>query len=206
MSILRITNGFNKLNDDSLEARAGQILLAMTGNTNFPTPTPALTVLQTAISDYSIALSKAKTGSEYDKAIKNSKRDALINVLHSLGNYVLFTADGDELVAKSSAYNIAKSPSPAPEVTAATNQKLEDGPNTGDLKYSFDKVPGARSYMYQYTADPITENSVWQSQPGTVRRTVFTGLQSGKKYWCRVLSLGTGGQGVYSDPVWRVVQ
>lgn len=206
MPLLRITNGFDKLSDANLETRAGAILSAMTANVSFPTPSPTLVVVQTATTDFAIALAKAKTGSEYDKAFKNSKREELITLLHSLGNYVLFTANGDELIAKSSGYGIAKTPAPAPEVTPATNQKLEDGQNAGELKYSFDKVPGAKSYMYQYTPDPITESSVWQSVPGTIRKALFTGLQSGKKYWCRVFTVGTGGQGVYSEPVSRVVQ
>ena len=206
MPLLRITNGFDKLSDANLETRAGAILSAMTGNVSFPTPSPALATVQTAATDFAIALAKAKTGSEYDKAFKNSKREELITLLHSLGNYVLFTANGDELMAKSSGYSIARTPSPAPGVTPATNQKLEDGANAGELKFSFDKVPGARSYMYQYTPDPVTESSVWQSMPGTVRKTVFTGLQSGTRYWCRVIAIGTGGQGVYSDAVSRIVQ
>lgn len=192
--------------DDSLEARASQILLAMTGNASFPTPSPTLPVLQTAISDFSIALSKAKAGSEYDKAVKNSKRDELITLLHRLSNYVLFTANGDELMAKSSGFTIAKQPTPGPEVTPAANQKLDDGQNAGELKFSFDKVPGATGYIYEYTPDPITVSTTWKGQPGTRRKTVFTGLESGKRYWCRVMAIGKGGQGVYSDPISRVVQ
>jgi hypothetical protein len=206
MLLLRIVNGVNRLNDDSLEARASQILLAMTGNANFPTPSPTLTVLQTAISDFSIALSKAKAGSDYDKAVKNSKREALIVLIHSLSNYVLFTANGDELVAKSSGFTIAKAPSSGPLVTAATNQKLEDGQNPGELKFSFDKVPGATGYIYGHTPDPITPSSIWKTLPGTTRKTVFTGLESGERYWCRVMAIGKGGQGVYSEPISRVVQ
>jgi hypothetical protein len=206
MSILRITNGFSRLSDENLLGRTGQINIAMGGNGNFPTPTPTLAQLQTALTDFEIALAKAKTGSELEKAIKNDKREALVNLLHSLSNYVLFTADGSETVAKSSGFSIARPPEPAPELTPATNQVLEDGQNAGELKFSFDKVPTARSYMYQYTVDPVTDNSVWQGQPGTTRKTVFTGLQSGKKYWCRVYALGTRGQGVYSEPVSRIVQ
>ncbi len=189
MNLLRITNGFDKLSDANLEARANNIVASMTGNASFATPSPTLAVVQTAIDNYSAALAKAQTGSSYDKAYKNQKKGDLIDLLHSLGNYVLFTANGDELVAKSSGYNIAKGPSPAPEVSAAVNQNLEDGANAGELKYSFDKVPGARSYMYQYAPDPLTENSTWQSQPGTIRKIVFSGLDSGKKYFATCHSL-----------------
>jgi hypothetical protein len=162
--------------------------------------------MQTAIDNFSDALAKAQTGSQYDKAFKNQKRGELINLLHSLGNYVLFTVDGDELKAKSSGFHIAKGPSPAPEVTPAKNQELKDGPNAGDLSFSFARVPGAKSYIYQYTADPISDSSAWKNMVGTVRQITFSGLESGKKYWCRVMAIGINGQGVYSEPVSRIVQ
>lgn len=110
------------------------------------------------------------------------------------------------LKAKSSGFNIAKPPTPQPVVTAATNQALQDGPNPGDLDYIFDKVPGAKSYIYQCAPDPITAASQWQSQTGTVRKVSFSGLETGKKYWCRVVAIGIKGQGVYSEPVARIVQ
>lgn len=206
MNVLRITNGFDKLSDAALEVRTNSILSSVAGNEFFPEPVPDLETIQTTITNFSNALAKAKNGSLYEKAFKNQKREELIEVMHSLGTYVLFTADGDTLVAKSSGFSIAKEPAPAPEVAAATNQKLEDGPNMGDLRYSFDKVPGARSYVYQYTPDPLTGNSTWQSQVGTVRKVNFSNLESGKKYWCRVMAIGINGQGVYSEPVSRIVQ
>lgn len=206
MNVLRITNGFNRLSDNDLEAKANSIITAMTGNPDFPTPTPTMAVLQAASDDFSAALAIAKNGSPYEKAVKNEKRAALITLLHSLANYVLFISNGDALKAKSSGFTIAKEPTPMPPLTAATNQKLEDGQNAGELVFSFDKVPGAKSYVYQYTADPITDNTAWESQTGTIRKISFAGLETGKKYWCRVVAIGTNEQGVYSDPVWRIVQ
>jgi hypothetical protein len=206
MNLLRITNGFDKLSDNDLEVRANNIIASMTGNADFPTPTPTLAAMQAAADAYTNALAKAKTGSLYEKAFKNQKKAELTDLLHSLGNYVLFTANGDALKARSSGFNIAKGPSPSPQVTPAANQQLEDGPNTGELAYSFGRVAGAKSYIYQYTTDPLTESSAWKSEVGTVRRIVFTGLESGKKYWCRVMAIGINGQGVYSEPVSRIVQ
>jgi hypothetical protein len=139
-------------------------------------------------------------------AIKNQRRDELIEQLHLMGNYVLYTCAGDRVMAISSGYSIAKTPSPAPEVTKAENQKLDEGINSGQLSYSFEKVPGARSYVYQATQEPLTENSMWSSEMGTKRRFLFSGLESGKRYWVRVAAVGIGGQTVYSDPLSRIVQ
>lgn len=203
---LRITNGFDKLSDADLEVRSNNIASMMTGNPYFTTPVPSLVTLQDTIEEFTEALAKAKTGSSLDKAVKNQARQDLIEVLHTLSTYVLFTSDGDTVAALSSGFTIAKQPTTSPELVAAENQKLDDGANIGELDFSFDKVANAKSYMYQYTPDPLTENSDWQSLVGTVRKVSFTNLESGKKYWCRVMAIGINGQGVYSEPISRIVQ
>ncbi|HEY8688768.1 MAG TPA: fibronectin type III domain-containing protein [Chitinophagaceae bacterium] len=88
----------------------------------------------------------------------------------------------------------------------SANQQLQDGENSGELIYSFDRVPGAKSYIYQCTPEPLSDNSNWQSQTGTVKKVSFTDLDVSKRYWCRVVAIGINGQGVYSDPVSRIVQ
>ena len=206
MSMLKLNGDFNRLSDSALEVKTNNIITSMTGRPEFPTPTPDLATMQTGLNSFSSALAIAKTGNSYEKAFKNQKRAELIVLLQRLAVYVLFTANNDPLVAKLSGFSIAKNPSPAPEVTAATNQQLEDGANAGELKYSFDRVPGAKSYVYQWTTDPITPDSNWTSIVGTVSKITITGLESGKRYWCRVIAIGTNGQGVYSEPVSRLVQ
>lgn len=195
------------MSDAKLEARANAIKTALTGNPSFPTPDPGLAEFQTAINDFSTAAAKAEKGSQNDKDVKNQLREALIVILHSLGNYVLFTANGDIVVARSSGFTVAKQGrTPAPAVMPATGQELSDGPNAGELDLRFKRVPGAKSYVYQTTPEPLTEASLWYNQAGTASKTRFAGLQSGKRYWCRVMAIGTGGQTVYSEPLSRVVQ
>lgn len=207
MTNLRITNGFDKLSESELETRARSILSAMTSNAAFPTPKPTLPEMLTAINDYTEALALAEEGSSNDKALKDLKKTELIDMLHQLGNYVLYQSAGNFYTAQSSKFNIAKtSRTPAPDVTSATGQTLADGPNKGELDFRFKPVPGAKSYVYQWTVGDITENSVWQSQGGTVSRTRFSGLPSGQRVWCRVMAIGRNGQMVYSEPISRIVQ
>ena len=208
MPLLRITNGFDKMSDANLEVKANSIYTSLLANalTYFPNPSPTLPALKTFIDDFSAALFKAKTGSLLDKALKNEKKANLISALHEEGAYVLLASAGNTVIAQASGYTIAKVPTPKPPVGPATNQQLENGPNSGDMKYSFDPTPGSKAFVYQSTPDPLTENSVWASQGGTARKTMFTGLEPGKKYWFRVMSIGKNGQTVYSDPVSKIVQ
>ena len=202
METLRITNGFNRLSDANLKIRTNEIIAGITAN--FATA-PGLTALSEANQNFTNALSAAINGGKYEKAVRDQYKAELIEQLHLMANYVLYTCAGNRAKAISSGYSVAKPPSPAPEVTKAENQKLENGQNSGELKYSFEKVPGARSYMYQLTQEPLTENSDWTNHMGTQRRFMFSGLDSGKRYWVRVAAIGVGGQTVYSDPLSRMV-
>jgi hypothetical protein len=59
MPLLRITNGFDRLSDAQLEVKANTIVSSITGNSNFPTPTPTLADVQIAITAYTAALATA---------------------------------------------------------------------------------------------------------------------------------------------------
>ena len=200
---LRITNGFEALSDANLVIRTNQIVADLTANFS---SAPGLAALTSSKTLFETAVTSAKEGGKYEVAIKNQRRSELIEQLHLMGNYVLYTCAGDRVMAISSGFSIAKAPTPAPPVTQAQNQKLDNGINSGELDYSFEKVPGAKSYVYQATPDPITNNSVWSNEMGTKRRFVFSGLESGKRYWVRVAAVGSNGSPAYSDPVSRVVQ
>ncbi len=203
MQNLRITNGFDRLSDANLEVRANQIINDLTEN--FSTA-PGLAGLTDARDNYTAALAVAVDGSKYEKALKNQRRTALIEELHLMANYILNVCEGDRVKAISSGFTIAKEPSPAPELTKPANTKLEDGPATGSLKFSFEKPQSAKSYIYQATQEPLTETSNWSTSVGTKRKFLFAGLESGKRYWVRVAALGMDDQMVYSDPISRIVQ
>jgi hypothetical protein len=181
------------------------VVQQMTGNSNFSTPDPTLASVTTLANQFEQAINDAEAGGSYDKSVRDSRKEELIDTMHNLSNYVLFTAKGDRLIAESSGFTIAKDPSPQPPIEKPEGLNLTDGANAGELLLLFLKVLGARSYMYQISLDP-TDQTKWVTQHGTVRKNLFTGLESGKKYYVRVVAIGTGNQIVYSDTVSRVAQ
>lgn len=208
MTVLRITNGFTKLSDPNLISRANSIQQAMVGNLNFSSPTPTLAALQTAINDLVTALSDADNGGNYDKAVKNQKRNALIDILHNLGAYVLFTSSGlpdPFLAAKSSAFHVAKTGSPI-LLGAIENLQLKDGMNPGELNISFNAVTGSKAFVCQYSDDPTLAESSWRTEVGTSRKFTLSGLEIGKKYFVRIIAIGANDQKVISDVASRLVQ
>lgn len=205
MSQLRITNGFAEMTDLDLLAKVRLILSQMTGNSNFPTPDPTLASVATLADEFQQAISDAEAGGSFDKSVRDGKKAELVDTMHNLSNYVLFTAKGNRLIADSSGFTIAKDPAPLPPIEKPSGLQLSDGQNSGEILLMFNKVQGSKTYIYQISLDPLDETK-WVATYGTLRKNLFTGLESGKRYYVRVVALGTKGQVVYGDPVSRIAQ
>jgi hypothetical protein len=206
MALLRIVNGFDRLADADLLVRARTIIDSMSGNPVFPTPTPDMSVVTQGADEFEEALSAAEDGNSYLKAVKNEKRTRLINLLHSLSNYVLFTANGDKIKALRSGFRIAKDSQPAPPISKPVDLRVTEGANPGELYVVFKKVQGARSYMVEFATEPVTAQTLWQNQACTMSKCTLKGLDSNKRYQVRIAAVGIHEQVLYSDPVSRVVQ
>jgi hypothetical protein len=85
--------------------------------------------------------------------------------------------------------------------------KIDNGNGTGELVITAKWLPGVRTFMYEYTAEPLTVDSEWMNHSTTSIKALISNLVSGKKYWCRVVAYGSGDQVTVSDPALsRIVQ
>ncbi|HUC80210.1 MAG TPA: hypothetical protein VMR70_04805 [Flavisolibacter sp.] len=135
---------------------------------------------------------------------KYAARSNLVDKLHLLGNYVLFTAAGDKIKVMTSGFTISKVPQATLAISVPEGLALSNGANRGELLLRLRRVVGARAYMYQITPFPVTAESKWGSSLSTVCKMKFTGLQSGREYACRVAAIGVKQQEMYSDVVSRI--
>lgn len=200
----KATTSFASLSDGNLESKTHEILTAMTGNTNFPTPIPALVDVTAAATAYSTALTKAGTGNRIEVADKNAKRETLIGLLRSLSTYVNLVANGDATMILSSGFDLSKDRQPV-VLTRPENIRVENGVASGSLLVSVKAVKGAYAYFHEYTTDATLAPGSWVSTSGTTSKMQFTNLQPGTVYYCRVGAVGTNNQLLYSDPVSRMV-
>ena len=192
-----ITLSFNEYTDDSFETKASSILQMLTGNPFFPSPVPPLATLQTLVTAYQAALVDAKTKDIVKVAIKRAARTALEQCLRNLGQYVMWTANGNEEMLVSSGFDVAKTREPValqePGVVTVSN-----GISSGRLVASLKRVKGAYSYVYQITSDPTQAEASWTSMTLAQCSGVFTNLTPGQKYYIRVGAVGSGTQIAYS--------
>ena len=205
MAKLNINNGFEGMPDLDFLGKVRYIVGQMTGRTEFPTPDPSLASVTTLANEFEQAIQDAEAGGSVEKSVRDSKKEGLITTMHNLGDYVLFQAKQDRIVVELSGFDIAKAPTPQPPIEKPEGLSLTDGVNAGDILLAFKKVKGSKSYLYQISPDP-TDETKWVSMHGTIRKNLFTGLESGKRYYVRVVAIGTNSQAVYSDVVSRIAQ
>ncbi len=200
MPILAITNGFGNLPDARLETRSYQILMGVTDNPDyFPTPKPTLAEMGDFIGNFFEALNACKDGDRLKIAIKNQKREELIDALHLWAAYVLSQAAGDSVIAQSSNFKLRKVPSPKPPITNPENFSIVAGDNPFELKAKLKPVAGAKGYIFQYATDAMMATGNWQGVPATAAKCIIRNLESGVVYNCRVAAIGPRNQIMYSD-------
>jgi hypothetical protein len=146
----------------------------------------------------------ARLGDTLKIMIKNDLKEKLISLLRELGELVEKRSNGDELVLIRSGFLLNK---PSREVTL---QKPEDfevlpGKSNGQIILQIKRVKAAKAYIYQYTRDPLTDNSRWESITSTQRKIVISNLPLGVKFLFQVVVIGSRNQVAYSQVLQRYV-
>lgn len=201
----KLTTGFSRLSDGDFDIKAQSIYFSMLNNEHFPTTIPAITEVESAVTAFKDALTAAQSRGKNEVAFKNQCRKVLTDALKQLANSVMATANGDLVMLVSSGFDLSKKGENM-VLEKPESIQLFDGKNPGELVVKVPGIRGARTYNFQYTADPVTENSVWQQELSTSCRHTIRKLDSAKRYWCRVAVVGPFGQMVYSDANSRIVQ
>ncbi|MBO9681245.1 MAG: hypothetical protein J7502_01010 [Flavisolibacter sp.] len=204
MANIKVVNTWSNQTPLGLLGVLSFIISQLTGNSNFPTPVIPLATLTTFENEFATLINEADNGDSNKRNERDDKAAEICAALLKLSKYVELQSTS-KTVAESSGFTLAKDPSPIPPIEKPTGLRLFDGVNSGEILAKFNKVQGSRAYMYQISTDPADE-SKWVTAHGTIRQNLFTGLESGKKYYVRVAAIGIDNQVVYSDVVFRVAQ
>ena len=183
-------------------------ITAMTGNVNFPTPTPnaadflaALTAFQTTYSAAELAKAAAKQAvSEKDEA-----RAYLELLLNQRGNYVQIASNGNAPVILSAAFPVMNPRTPVGELAVPINLLITLNGTPGIMHLSWSGVESARSYVIQCSpADTMVRE--WSPlKMSTITKLKIDGLELGKVYAFRIAAIGgSTGQSDWSAEVVRM--
>jgi hypothetical protein len=189
-----------KDSDPQLDQDTETIIASMTGNANFPTPSPDLVVVTAALTAFTIALADAADGGTEKTAIKNARRAQLEALLRQLASYVFATASGDMTKLLSSGFPAQKTARPpiGPLPTPAT-PFLSQGPVTGSLNAATSPING--SYIYNWRVALASAPTVFVKQVQTTAASnTFEDLTPGQIYNVQLNAVGAAGTTDWSGP------
>lgn len=202
---IRISTKYRTSSDNNLLSFGYQVSDILKDNQDYLTIDPAQSELLTSCDSFRVSLSFSSRNDRRLLSAKNDKRAALIAVLDKLAESVTAISKGDKTMLLKSGFNIVGLKTESQALLPIDKLEVEvDVPGQATTRVK--RVAGARSYVHQYTPDPLTPNSVWVSETLTDRAHTFTNLESVKKYLFRVIAIGRNRQSVYSPAVARVVQ
>jgi hypothetical protein len=200
----RITYGYKRRQHDILITSL-YVISKMENNPLFPQPPAALKKLKKAAPEFQTALADALTHDKYFVAFKNKKKVIVLNLLQELVSYVTEVSNGDKAIILSSGFNASKEPRKTwiPPAIGKLEVKL-GGPGIATVLAK--KVSGVKGYAHQYTTEEPTHNTLWHTEGSSLKKHTFTGLRSEKRYWFRILGIGTRKRKSYSPIVSVVIQ
>ena len=188
--------------------KAQQIVAALTGNVSFPTPSPSLANITTATSDLSTAYSDAQATRQSAKektVAQNQKEDALDRLLTQLAAYVESVAGNNEQLILSAGMDMRTVGTPATDPPVQPQAVTPTaGDHDGEIDLSWDMVTGAKSYVVDKSADPVTAASWFHAGVSTKSSYTVNGLTSGTRYWFRIAAVNNNGQSGWSDPATKI--
>jgi len=196
----KLNRGFSQLRDTELDNKAQTIITALTGNATFPTPSPTLATVTTALTDFQNALAMPERTAARDAQVA-ATRVGLETLLQTLAASLELTPNVTDAQLATTGFDLRKPTSHTSEpVTAPGNVRLKSTGTSGEVQVLCDSVPRAKSYQLQYTQD--TNAGPWSDGGtfGNTRGLMLQGLTRAKDYWVRVRAIGPDGPGAWSDP------
>jgi hypothetical protein len=201
MSKIKLNLKYLSVSDKVQFAR--QIITSMTGNASFPAPDPPLATVTASANEVEKAFNDASVAKQEYAAklsIQGDKVEILDANLRKLANYVDSTSSDNDAIIQSAGMSVRAKPAPIGNLPIPAGLSAEAGAKEGEIDISWDRVEGARSYVVEQSADPITQTSWKYAAVSTKSSMTISGLTSGVKYWFRVAGVGAAGRGPWSDP------
>lgn len=185
--------------------KARFIITSMTGNANFTGPAPALTVTTDDANALEAAYIAAQGGGKDETAFMRSKEEALDKSLSSLAAYVQTVSNNNptasDAVALSSGMGIKN-----PGSRASRDFSVKNSKTPGEVLLRTRSGGKRISYIWQITADPVSEDN-WKTERITLSAKITVdGLISGKRYYFRVALVTKNGQEAWSNMLTIIVQ
>lgn len=179
--------------------RAREFITSLTGNPNFPTPSPSLAEIGTAADELEEAYNNARSGDRIKRQIMKDKEKTLDVLMSKLGAYIQDVSGGDPVKILSSSAGLRGDNTPGGLLSAPVGLLATVGTSEGVIECKWKPMKGARSYLVALAVD-LTTNNLKIIGGSTSASFTITDQESGKKVVVRVAAINGAGQGPWSDP------
>ena len=199
-----ILTTYKRERDTELTSTVTHVVEEMTDNPDFPDAPKELEEMRVLLPNYQKAVADAKTRSKVSVSRKKDLKKQMVGLLTVLAAYVTRKCNGDRTMLLTSGFPISGEKGERP-LAAIEKLEVELGP-PGIITTRVKRLGGCRAYAHQYATEAPTSSTSWHSEMSTQSEYTFSGLQTGRTYWLRVVALGSVGQRVYSPVESRIVQ
>jgi hypothetical protein len=200
----KLALNFLETSDSDLHIMASRVASCMTDNDRFSDPGMLIIELNETNAQYIHSLADSGLGDRAKVAMKNDLRALLIKKLKQIAEFVQNEANGEELLLVSSGFPTMK-PTGDIILKEPLDFQIMPGPQPGDMIMKVRRVIGARSYLYQWTPAPLSQDSIWESVVDTRCKKVISGLPLGINYMFRMAAVGPRNQIIYTRPLSRYI-
>ena len=179
------------------------VITMITGNAAYPTPSPTLAGVTTAVDDLETKATAALNGGRIETAAKRSAQITVLALARQLGNYVESHCGGSVETLLSSGFDAQRAASPAQMPAIPGNPRLNHNGSSGVLVYRYIGDSNVRNFSVQYgenEAGPWTDHGLFTST-----KVDIDGLTPGKVYYARAKATPRPGRvtGPCLHPKWR---
>lgn len=171
----------------------------MTGNADYPNPSPTLAAVTAAVDDLEVKNQASMNRGRVEIAQRNASQAITLNLARQLGNYVESTANGALDVLLSSGFEAIPAPSPSAIPAVPSELFLTQGDKSGELYLRFTGDYNVRNFSVQHSetaTGPWIDDGLY-----TTTRLTIDGLTPGKFYWVRLCANGAAGSSDYCSPI-----
>ncbi|PUV21967.1 fibronectin type III domain-containing protein [Sphingobacterium athyrii] len=167
----------------------------------FPTPIPALTVLNAALTAFRNSATEAAYRDTRAIMIRKQKREELVYVLKELGKYVDTIAGNDDTIVLAAGFNIRKTNTSYNGFVPKAQRLIAEPDQVGSGRVNLKTTAWAGARMYEYQYRLKGSNEAWSSQLSSKSTCVIDGLETFKEYEFRVTYIGIDPKPNYSDAI-----
>lgn len=172
----------------------------MTGNAAFPTPSPTLAVVKTAVDDLEVKAAAALNRGRVQVMARRVAQRNVLALARQLSNYVESNCDGSVETLLSSGFDARRAASPEQMPAVPANPRLKHNGSSGVLLFQFnsDGSGNTRNFSVQHGENP---DGPWIDHAlSTSTRVEIPGLTPGKVYYARAKANAAAGSSDWTVP------